>query len=328
MAADNVLIMIHGMTPAPEAGSHQGDYDTMLKGLVDKQSSLRNAFAKEIFIEWGHRPRGLGPGDLRPDQRIMDAENTLHKLVGFDAVSHDRSHQNHLLSPFTDPLAHLVNGITGPIKERIEMYGVTDVMYYVAPDGEEAVRAAVYTQVLAGLEEFRGHQEVRLHLINHSLGVTVSHDFLFGLFAPDNQLTGGQPGFLDNPLVPQEVRDAYAYWRGQAHRALRLGSMASTASQLPLMVMRKQRMVDALAAGATLDPSVIGINSAVPVQWRIFYDLIDVLGFPSRRLYGDTPAIEEFQVDNGANPGEVHSRYWTNDTVLTQVADLLKRNIA
>jgi hypothetical protein len=323
----NILIMIHGITPDPAPKTHQADYDAMLAGLFRKAPALQKAFAKKVFVEWGHRPPTVPPAAARDDQKIMDAENTIHSLVSYDALTSNPHPLEHLLGPFTDIPARVISVVTEPIKEKLSLLGITDAFYYVSQGGEESVRAVVYHVVLEALRDFKEEPDVRLHVIGHSLGVTIAHDFLFGLFAPDDQLTGGKPGYLDNSQASKADKQDYLFWREKAGNSLTLGSKASTAGQLPLMMMRKQRLVDRLAQGQPLDPTVIGIPREGNAKWRMFFVLIDVLGFPARRLYDPVPTIEEFQVDNGANPAEVHSLYWTNDTVLTQVADLLQRNL-
>ncbi|MCW3053389.1 MAG: hypothetical protein JWN14_2559, partial [Chthonomonadales bacterium] len=95
----------------------------------------------------------------------------------------------------------------------------------------------------------------------------------------------------------------------------------------PLTLMRKQTLVNRLAAGNTIDPTVLGMPVTGPVKWRIFYDVDDILGFPARRLYDPMPTIEEFQVDTDGRPDLAHSKYWTNATVLQKIAELLQHNL-
>ena len=105
-----------------------------------------------------------------------------------------------------------------------------------------------------------------------------------------------------------------------------MGSLASVASQLPIFVMRKQELVDRLFNERRLDPSVIGIKAAERIRWKNFYDIDDVLGFPTRRLYEPNAAIKEFQIDCGDQPGSAHTEYWENDTVIRETANLFDDN--
>jgi hypothetical protein len=60
------------------------------------------------------------------------------------------------------------------------------------------------------------------------------------------------------------------------------------------------------------------VNLTTPVD--------DLLGFGTRRLYNADKTIKEFQVDSGDNPGDAHSGYWKNATVIKETAKLLLEN--
>ncbi|HLK61016.1 MAG TPA: hypothetical protein VKU00_30910 [Chthonomonadaceae bacterium] len=328
MSPTNILVLIHGITLDTTPGDHTKPYHALLQGVSYVNPDLLRHFEPPLFVEWGHRPAHVAYSDLNDDQKIMDAENTLVLRMSHAEVT-DRQHrsaQNHTLGLLTDISPHIVSTMTHQIKE-LELLGSADSFYYASEEGEKRVRAAVYRQILEALREHKGKADIRLHIIGHSLGVTVAHDFLFGLFAPEEQLTGRTPGYLSNEMATLLEREEYWFWRGEAHKSLSVGSMTSLGGQLPLMVMRKQRLVNLLAENRFLDPRKIGIPLQGQVKWRSFYDHNDVLGFASRRLYIEAPTIEEFEVDNGPNPLEVHNRYWTNKFVLAQIADLLYRNV-
>ena len=65
-------------------------------------------------------------------------------------------------------------GVEFAFEEGGAAFGVTDVFYYVSPEGEDHVRATVYHQVLSQLADYKDHPDVHLHLIGHSLGVTLT----------------------------------------------------------------------------------------------------------------------------------------------------------
>jgi hypothetical protein len=331
MPSTDVLVMVHGMTLSTQRFDHNQEYDSLWGALVKQESSLGTAFATRVGVEWGHEPLVDPPTGPRKDQRITAAENFIHDETIYANVKSDPSPQNRVLSAGAELFSKFVTRhLTDPIKETVLLLGVTDVFYYCAPDGEDAVRATVYSQVLDALEPFRTAPDVRLHVIGHSLGVTVAHDFLIGLIAPDSDLTGGQPGFMANPQASDPHKEQYDFWRSRAQpplRTLTLGSKASTAGQLPLTVMRKQKLVDQLAVGKRLDPSVIGVPAAGPVKWKMFYDVDDILGFPARRLYDPLPTIAEYQVDTDWRPDLAHSEYWEDSDVIREIASLLKSNL-
>jgi hypothetical protein len=329
MAKRNIIVMIHGMTPSPDPGDHTRNYTDLREDLTRREDQLERAIDKYIGIEWGHEPAAPPPGGLTPDQKITRAENVIHQRISFDQVREDDSPDNHLLPGIAELFSKWVTRhLTTPIKETILILGVTDVFYYCSFDGERAVRRAVYTQLLQGLEEYRAEGLVRLHVIAESLGATVAFDFLFGLFAPDTEFPDGTPGFVREAQASPEAIEAYTFWRARAQAgSLILGSKSTTGAQIPLLTMRKQRLVDQLSTGELLDPTVIGVPRDGPPRWKIFYDVDDVLGFPTRRLFDAHGSIQEYQVDTDWRPDLAHLRYWKNGTVLEEIAQLIRENL-
>jgi hypothetical protein len=90
--------------------------------------------------------------------------------------------------------------------------------------------------------------------------------------------------------------------------------------------MRTQHLVDTLFNQELLDPAVIGILDQSTTHWLIFYDIDDVLGYATRRLYYSTPAIKDIQLDTGDWPDKAHHRYWENGTVIRETAKLILAN--
>lgn len=328
MASKNILVMLHGMTSDPDPSTHADDYDHLWAGLIRREGSLEQIIVETIRVEWGHEPPGLATSALRPDQMITRAEAFIRERLTYEAVQADGSPANHLLAGGAELFSQWVTRhLTTPIKEMVLLLGFTDALYYCSPAGEQAIRNTVYTQFLQGLEAYRAEDEVRLHVIAHSLGVTVAFDFLFGLFAPDSAYTNGVPDFVtENQGLPAAV-EAYSFWRQRAQQgSLIMASKSSTGGQLPLMMMRKQKLVNMLATRELLDPRVISIPQDGPPRWKIFYDVDDVLGYPTRRLFQAGASIEEYQVNTGWRPDLAHSQYWENDKVLTEIAGLIEQN--
>lgn len=329
MARVNVLILMHGITLDRQPATHTAAYIALWQGIIRKQPSLEAAIDARLFIEWGHEPPNRSLDQLMPDQRITRAENFAQDRVSAAAVANDPSGDNHRLgSGFAELFSRLaLRRITTPIKERVLLLGFADAIYYCAPDGEQAIRAQVYGQFLEGLAPYRDADEVRLHLVAESLGATVGFDFLFGLFAPDREFPDGIPGFVRDGQGQAEDLAAYQFWRKRAQQgALQLGSNASMGSQLPLTLMRKQKLVDRFAAAQLLDPTVIGVPRQGPPRWKIFFDVDDVLGFPARRLFDAQGSIQEYQVNTGWRPDQAHAGYWTNDDVLVELARMIQYN--
>lgn len=340
VATRDVLVLLHGVTLKAQPDDHQGEYDRLWAALKRERGELESALAKVIRIEWAHEPKRTPTPpvtELREDERIMRAENFIDDRTRHDWVRSDRSPYHHPSEAWPGLMTFLARVVSRftlrrfvvtPIKRQVMVRGFTDAIYYSSPDGERAARRAVYGQLLAGLEEYE-NDTVRLHVVAHSLGVTVAFDFLYGLFAE----TGGAPDFItenersDAPEVLEAV-NRYRLWREKAKdQTLQLGSKASAGGQLPLLLMRKQTLVNRLAGHEKLGVDVIGIRPDDQVKWKIFYDPDDVLGFPARRLFGEQAAIQEYEVETGWNPIAAHTGYWGNAQVQRETALLIAQNL-
>lgn len=323
--AENVLALIHGMVVEPMPRPHTDTYARFVAKLFENEPGLPDVFEggppRIVEVEWGHGAAGAG-ANLDPHQRLAGAQRFVASRVAYDAV---REHP--------DDLNVVLRGLGGdwnltgarlvvrPVREKLIQFGLADAVYYTSEDGEREVRAAVYEQVLSGLEPFAGADEVRLHVVSHSLGVAVAHDFLFGLFAP-----GHTPDFTTARQGTPDGRRLFDDWRTRAQSgALQLGTFVSMASQLPLFVLRKQALVDGLCGGRLLDPAVIGVRGT-HVQWLLFYDIDDILGFATRPLYEPATGIKEVQVDAGDLPSTAHTGYWEDETVLRESAARIYEN--
>lgn len=102
--------------------------------------------------------------------------------------------------------------------------------------------------------------------------------------------------------------------------------MTSTASQLPLFVIRKQELVNSLSQGQPIKAANIGIIENNRIKWKLFYDVDDLIGFASRRLHDSGNVILDIQVDSGDNPAKTHTEYWKNFDVIRETAELLLSN--
>lgn len=313
----NVLALVHGITPEARPEAHTKLYADFWRALQRAEPSLERDVARVVYVEWGNRVAGVPD---RPDTRLSEAERRAGQLASFEHVERHPGPNNVLLPGlFGDwpKLPGVRELVFRPLREQLVQLGLADAVYYASADGERAVRVAVYGQVLAALRPHRDDDDVRLHLVGHSLGVTVCHDLLYGLFGKK-----ADPDFLGQAATPED-RDDYEHWRRRAGGALRVGSFVSLASQLPLFALRKQALVDRLAAGGTLDPSDIGIAREGRVRWLVCYDVDDVLGFATRELYGDAPSMRQVQVDAGDFPLSAHTDYWTCARVIEEAAALI-----
>jgi hypothetical protein len=311
----NILVFIHGITPEERPSSHEALYDAFWAALRKEQPSLARAIVKVCGIEWGN----TFPGSAnRPDTLLSEAERVAGSRVRYDAVKTHPGPENRLygglLGDWGIPGARL---ILRPIREQLVQFGLADAVYYASQEGEADVRQAVYGQVLGCMRAFKGAPDVRLHLVAHSLGVTVAHDFLYGLFGSSD------PDYLHQASSDEDRQD-FKLWKDKVGTGkLRLGSFTAMASQLPLFVMRKRELVQQLSRDLPLDPRVIGVGLDARVRWLIVYDIDDVLGFATRELYGNAASIRQVQVDAGDNPIKAHTGYWSNGDTIREAAKLI-----
>lgn len=323
----NVLVMVHGMVIDREASDFSPIYEAFWEQIQRARPNLTTKIHKLIKVQWGHTLPGQTAG-IRPDQELTQAEKFIGDNVDYAQVKKSRDPNNVVLSGLQGLLEDVGNGppwfpvlrgFLTDVKERIFLLGFSDAIYYCAPDGERQVRRVVYEQILAELEEFSSSEDVRLHLFGHSQGVTLAHDFLYGLFGSED------PDFLSQGT--DRGKELFSKWKDKADRhELKLGSLSSAASQLPLFMMRKQKLVDNYFQGKRLDPAAIGIPVGTKIRWKLFYDVDDVLGYPSRGLYEPNDTIKEMQVGTGAAPEQAHDGYWKNGTVITEIAELIEAN--
>jgi hypothetical protein len=313
----NVLVFVHGMTPsvAPsDPRSPGGTYDKFWKALQTQKPELTSLFPNgPILVEWGHQLSAT-EDPVREDHRITEVERFVNEQVAYHNIEEHPGPNNVLTSDWGIPV---IRQLVTRVREGVISFGLTDVIYYCSGDGEIYVRAQVYNQVLVAMQSYVTEPNVRIHLFGHSLGVTIVHDFLFGLFKK-----GHVSDFVQKYQGGAWASQEFQKWRDKAQNGeLTLGGLACAASQLPLMVMRKQVMIDKLFNHEGLEPADIGVVST-GIQWKFFYDIDDLLGFASRNLYSPNNAIMDIQVDCGDQPQTAHVGYWENEVVIRETAKL------
>jgi len=316
----NVPVYVHGMVidpqPVFEPDSRMRAFHAR---ILAAQPGLVAKLAAPIYTCWGHIPSPLHPrpamifGSPAPkdDEQLTLAEQHIKQRTE-DATGS--------WNPITSLVAKFVSR---KIREPIVLFGLGDVAYYCSDGGEERVRAAVYGQILDALQpHVADPDEIRLHVISHSLGVTVAHDLLYGLF---NTMAGYTPGFTMQIFAPPAGAIlAFNEWRDRATanpQTLTLGSFTSFASQIPVTLLRKPALVELMRDGLSLNPGDIGVKGNA--RWQLFYDTKDALAFRTRPLYAPNAAMNEERVDNSLKPDEVHMGYWDNAKVIDKTAALI-----
>ncbi len=263
-----------------------------------------------VFTAWGD---GLPDGDGSGDRGLRNAQRNLLARTGVANAWAD------------DLYVPALRGLLREVRERVVTLGFTDVIYYTGAEGEGTVRRRLYGQILSELDRRAPSDEPTvLHLIAHSLGATISFDLLFGLFNRDPAYV---PDFPSTPLVSDAAAESFRRWRKRAHDgALRLGSLTTMASQLPIFAMRKQRLVDILARDQTLDVQQIGLRADDPIErWHNFFDGDDLMAFPVAGLFGSPAVIRDLPLSAGLLPEGAHVGYWQSE-VAQRVAARAVRN--
>lgn len=282
--------------------------------------------ATTVKTEWGHQ-LSADPPD-RGDHKVSGAQARILHLIKRSTVEAAGEGKDVRISDYHWfwPFRWILNRF---VRERIIQRGFTDAAYYMAPDGEAYVREAVYGEILRELDDHTGDTEVRLHLIADSLGVTVAHDFLFALF---NDTDGYEPGYTKQTDPPPTEVAALNTWRAKAESGeLRVGSFVAAGSQLPVFLLRKQAIVNRFYENKDSDdervnPRLLGLSEDT-VQWLLFYDVDDLLAYPTRHLYAPRKAIREVQVESADRPDKAHTKYWRKKKVLEEAASLILSRI-
>jgi hypothetical protein len=317
--AKNILIFIHGMTgdSNPE-DPVTGQYAKLINAVEKEKKGVINKFSKKIFVKWGALygtpPPGIG------DQRLDKAEELVSTYSGDDYAralpGNDWTHQ------WRDPIS---SALWDSIKYSVISKGLSDALYYSAPDGESLIRSKIYGDLIQAIQPLMADpDEIRIHLVTHSLGVAVGHDFVYALFNPQqkSEFVKGA-SFKAGDTVKASFQ---AMQQRVSVGSLKLGSFVGMASQLPLFVMRSQKLVEHFAQGKHFDPNDIGVDpNTGEVVIKFFYDPDDLLGFPSRGLYEPNIAIQDVRVQTGQLPNKAHTDYWWNGDVAKHLIELWDR---
>jgi len=319
MAAKHVLVLIHGITPQPDPDVLE-QYEQLVEAVEQARLPLMGPICQ---VSWGQPD--AGQPEQRPDQFLSRAQRFVGSLVQEHALREEGPAPGLIGRDWGVPL---LRSAIRAVRESVVLYGLSDAIYYAAVDGEAAVRDAVFRQVFEKLEASQDG-EIHLHIVAHSLGVTIAHDFLYALFGRKVDPEFPLPSDGGEIKLAAPTKSLQDVWRDEAEaKRLKLGTFLCFASQLPLFVMRKQALVEKLAQGEKLDPRVIGVDPerSTP-QWAIFYDSDELLGFATRPLYQETKAIVDIHMNSGLEPYSAHLGYWKRSAIIERCIALLRANM-
>lgn len=332
----NILLFVHGVIPHNSNFSETKLYD-LLWEPVKKQHKLSERIDDIISVNWGHYLADTE--EARLDERLHKAEEFIAKQLNLRAKSPNIT--NSSLQPWWRSLLH-------PLQNLIWSQGIGAAIYYSGIEGKIALQLAVYSQILEFIEKYR-HQieknltkkettiKIRLHAISSGLGTNIVNDFLHGLFSQIGNRIKKDPEQAKEPPIAsshilaeekQETVERYLFWRVAAlQKHLELGSIVTMASQLPLLLLSSQRVVNTFANQETLSIDEIGIpEQTQEIIWKVFSGIDDISAFPISPLFGGHPAIEDIAIEMSNNYSN-YPNYWENEVIHTHVAELLNRRV-
>lgn len=338
----NILIFVDCLMLTDTSLAELNRYETLWK-KVEKSHNLSERIEDIISVDWGQDCERMS--ETRLDEKINQAQKFISEKLNLDRIRQNPSINNIVLS--NSEREPWWRSLVQPMRDILFGAG-NGTIYYVGEDGRIAVQLVAYRQILEVLEKYRPQIEkdlkreeptikLRFHAIGDGLGAVVINDFLHGLFSHTGKRLrkhseqAKEPKIVTSDVLQEEKREtveSYLFWRRAAQEnRLELGSIVSIASQLPLMLLRSQRVVDAFANGETLQADEIGIpHNAKEIIWKVFYDIDDLQAFPVRPLFGAHPAIQDIQVDVGSGL-HTHINYWENQKLHEHIAELLNRRV-
>ncbi len=336
MDTRNILLFVHGIMLEEHPPLGRAQYRLLWDAIEESHPELGQRFedVDRLEIEWGKFVRDT----IEPDQWINLAEEHLARILDPDEVRKNPNPNNLILPQRRSTIpTRAWDSMVGPLRQILLIRGLGDMFYYCGSDGQIAVQLSVFHQILEAMEAYR-HLEnlrLRLHVVAHSLGVSIANDLLHALFSPHGARLRGQgevrlPRFFRTDVLKARrelTLERLAFWRNHPER-LELGAIASLGSSLPLMILRSQRVVDLLATGNTLPVDELGIHpEGRDIVWKNFYDDLDPLSLPVRPLFGDHATVQDVQVRSGEDPWGTQA-YWGCPDVQMHVAELLARRAA
>jgi hypothetical protein len=293
-----------------------------------------------IYIQWGH-PSSNQTNLATDDQKIYFAQaHILEKLKGLP-----------LPEAIDDRLPLSRATIARLLQREMLISGIGDVVYSVDSKGYYAIIGMIQDRLqkrinsLVDAGTISLSDKLRLHLITHSHGVTIGFELLVSLIATHNAVEnyfgfpvsyGGPTAGLSDRVecylmrndASQASRNLYNQWKGRVV----LGSFISTAYQLPLLLQRRQVIVNQLADDKRIDVSeYIGLSDDPAYRWLLFHDPRDLLSFHTKMLFAETPNIVETVIENeidrnldiGKRFEQAHNNYFLHKEMLKMTEEQL-----
>ncbi|MGY8769003.1 MAG: hypothetical protein ACKVH8_11340 [Pirellulales bacterium] len=304
----DVLIFIHGVRTQNEPESPNKKYKKFRVELT--KLGIDDTY-KPIYVEYAHELPS-GPVADRTDHLLHKAQKRIDKLTRWENVKKLDDANNHKgpYDPGTLGSRLLANAI-----RDFWLRGFGDIFYYLG-DGKLQIQDAVFGQICRELLPYLGN-DVRLHFLCQSWGNIIAYDFLEQLKGQATYVSPTDNDTTANAL--ERCREA------ETKGTLKFASWSSCALPLPPVLLRRSENVIKLAQDESIDTENIGIRQTEgPIQWKIFYELDDPLGFAARAIFNDPgKAISQYQVSFADRPLKAHVDYWDDDVVRKETASLI-----
>ncbi|MDH4224618.1 MAG: hypothetical protein OEW12_03115 [Deltaproteobacteria bacterium] len=305
-----IILYIHGITPAPYPGLHKKKYDGFHQLLSKNLKNLDCPMEfHRVDVEWGFEEQASPTEDRILSEmerwlfRKMDERPVRRKKLSWRGwLDVQRSIRNYLV------------------------LGFNDVVYYISEDGKKQVRKNVLSTLLNNLPFLKDDgDQYMLTIIAHSAGTLIAHDVLFILFGPGRQHFLTEPQDLE---VLGQLQDLAGSGRLAVRRLITMGSPLA-----PLIVRSEELMRIIRGDGrfdGKIDEETIGIRrGAVTSRWLNFWDERDAFSYPLSFMYiSRDQAVEDIPVTLGKGFPDVHRQYWYSDEIPRRVAESLAESLA
>lgn len=288
-------ILIHGINPDLIPGDSIEALDGFLATLCQDDEHLSCRFPPErvIPIRWGHPQQGRPDegASFSRDEQLFVAQNRILQVI--TAVEPELTPDDYL------PWSRAQVAIA--LQRTLLISGIGDVVYFTGSDGYRTIQRIVFRQLQQRIQhllcsgQLDPSDTIRLHLFAESLGVSISYEFLALLFGP-RRLGHALSDLLDSDMLSFFQRLNHTHSKSREHPttqadghtfvadgaptgpAFIFGSFIAAASQLPLLLQRRQHAIEELARGDCLDPAHIGVHPSCDCpRWLLFHDPRDIL---------------------------------------------------
>ena len=295
-----VIIYIHGITPAPDPKLHKDNFNSfenLLCSALEKRG--KNYPAQRVEVEWGFDL----PSISTKDKHLSDVEKYLYQRVDELADKH---------WDFTIiPTRFIYNVI-----RKNFLLGFSDMFYYVSEDGKEQVRQNVFNTLLENLPDLKRDEVYCFTIVSHSAGTVIMHDILYILFG------GSSKSFLKKRSEIAKLKKLQGYAKNDQ---LFIKCFITLGSPITPMIIRSGKLMEMIHNDEKLALESIGIRkgaSGENSKWLNFWDKDDVISYPVEFLYKNPSGfLEDHYVDIGDSFPNVHNAYWSSKKIAEIVAE-------